>query len=394
MTLKGSGTLLQALTSGDKMVSILERRDKTYWRELRKTESFFCPLCKMRVEMRLGSKRRWHFAHTRRSNCASGIKGESSVHLQGKEDLYLFAKKELKVKLEHYLPHSKQRPDIFLESPPHTALEFQCATISVSSIYKRNHLYLKQGITPFWILGANRLRRQGAQLFRIQQFEWYAIRKKGQEHILTYYDPGTKLLCLVRHLIALQSELVFGHLQLNPLKESSMAELFSPNPVSVSFEKSLHDYRQRKRRTLLYNRKFRLFLYTHQLTAPPEESGWPLRSQCYLQIPSFIWQSYFLLNYLQFIPLHTPFKTLQCEIAIKTIFHSFNQPLKSYCRLDIVVKQVTKEYLSLLCLFGTIIQLEPDIYKRIKESKQTLVNEEKWLKIWDQALQGKGKLLL
>ncbi|WP_082407024.1 competence protein CoiA family protein [Bacillus sp. JCM 19041] len=80
---------------------------------------------------------------------SSDIRGESSVHLQGKEDLYHFAKKEVKVKLEHYLPHSKQRPDILLGAPCYAALEFQCATISVSTIYKRNHLYLKQGITPF-----------------------------------------------------------------------------------------------------------------------------------------------------------------------------------------------------------------------------------------------------
>ncbi|WP_197284374.1 competence protein CoiA family protein [Bacillus sp. JCM 19041] len=61
--------MLQALTSGNKIVSFVERRNETYWRELRKTESFYCPLCKMSVEIRLGSKRRWHFAHMRRSNC-------------------------------------------------------------------------------------------------------------------------------------------------------------------------------------------------------------------------------------------------------------------------------------------------------------------------------------
>ncbi|WP_054710873.1 hypothetical protein [Bacillus sp. JCM 19041] len=238
------------------------------------------------------------------------------------------------------------------------------------------------------------MRRQGAQLFRIQQFEWYAIQKKGPEQILTYYDPVTKVLCSVRHLIALQSELVFGHLQLKPLEESSITELFSPNPISFSFKKSLHDYRQRKRRTLLNDRKFRLFLHAHQHTTPPVEAGWPLRSQCYLQLPSFIWQSHFLLNYLQFIPLNTPITIMQCETAIRTVFHSFNQPIKPYCRLDLIIKQVTKEYLSLLCLFGIIIQLEPGIYMQIQDVQQTLVNEEKWLKIWDQALQGNGKLLL
>src|SRR5699024_8199633 len=127
---------------------------------LRKS-TFYCPVCQTEVIVRAGPKVIPHFAHRSVVKCmASG--GEGAYHEQGKLILYNWLRKQgFHVKLEHYLPDIKQRPDLFLQiGKKNIAIEFQCVPLSTKEIMKRNAGYHRLQITPIWILGANLYKRK------------------------------------------------------------------------------------------------------------------------------------------------------------------------------------------------------------------------------------------
>lgn len=132
-------------------------------------KNFTCPGCQHEVIFRHGPKKIPHFAHRHAATCGFS-EGETAEHLQGKQQLYNWAKQRgWRPRLEVYLPAIAQRPDLLVEiKGKQVALEFQCSPLSLKRLRERNRGYRRANISVWWILGAPYRRRLGSK--KIVQF--------------------------------------------------------------------------------------------------------------------------------------------------------------------------------------------------------------------------------
>src|SRR5690625_137402 len=141
--------MLRATTRNGKYITLalLNRQEIA---KIRQTEQFFCPQCKETVIVRAGSRVIPHFAHQRHSDCSEHEGGEGLYHYQGKLLLYNWLRNQnISTELEPFIPEINQRPDIIIQiGERKIAIEYQCATIPIEIIKKRNEGYLTVGITP------------------------------------------------------------------------------------------------------------------------------------------------------------------------------------------------------------------------------------------------------
>ncbi|MGA9286927.1 MAG: competence protein CoiA family protein, partial [Anaerobacillus sp.] len=166
-------------------------------RKLRNKSEYFCPVCGLKMMMKLGEKRIWHFAHQGTAFCNERWEPESNYHLTGKLQLYEWIKKDHSdVKVECYLPVSRQRPDLLLPSSS-IAIEYQCSLINNNLLKQRTSDYQHLGLDVYWILGAKRLKINYHQIHSIREMEWAAVSIRKGSPILFYYCPEEKKFALV-----------------------------------------------------------------------------------------------------------------------------------------------------------------------------------------------------
>lgn len=377
----------QAMDENQIIVGFFEKKKESVWREMRLKQKFFCIDCQAEVSLRLGKKRKWHFAHKKKSMCKGNHEGETTMHRVGKTDIYQLFKQDYIVELEPYLPKTKQRPDMLIKGDLQIAVEYQCATIEAETLYKRNWLYHSSGIKPIWILGANRIKRTDSYIFKLHGFEWFALQTYKKEAFLIYYDTERKSFGMLRHITALQSNLVLAHLIEFPLRDTSFTSLLKPKSLKVSF---FHAFKQHRKKTainiLLSNRKFLLFLYQKKRKELPILAGWPLLAQKYIQLSPFIWQSFFLIDFLQHIPLKQSFSINVCESGLLAIFSKHVNALRPFCAQQKVIRQAVKQYVDLLCAFQILTHQEDQLYQRVRSIDFQALSEDEMIKIWHTAI--------
>lgn len=98
-----------------------------------------------------------HFAHEKNYECDDIYsESETEEHMNGKRALYEWLKKQANVKnlkLEAWIPETKQRPDLYFEVENNRyVIEFQCTPIATEYL-QRHRLYDLAGIKDIWILG-------------------------------------------------------------------------------------------------------------------------------------------------------------------------------------------------------------------------------------------------
>ena len=76
---------------------------------------------------------------------------EGPEHLENKEQLFYWAKKNDEVEMEYPIPELKQIADIFVNKQ--LALEVQCSPISCGLLRERSNGYRSLGIQVLWLLG-------------------------------------------------------------------------------------------------------------------------------------------------------------------------------------------------------------------------------------------------
>lgn len=141
----------------EKIVNTIEYKDK----DLRKWSNkgiLKCPICKDKMVYRNGNYKIAHFSH----EYACGEEGsliyshpETKEHITGKLALYNWLKTQNveNLKLEHWIPETKQRPDIYFElDGVRYVIEYQCSPIA-TQYDERRSLYELAGIKDIWILG-------------------------------------------------------------------------------------------------------------------------------------------------------------------------------------------------------------------------------------------------
>ncbi|MBM7840369.1 competence CoiA-like predicted nuclease [Alkalihalobacillus xiaoxiensis] len=373
----------KAMKANKTIVTFLEERGESEWREWRDNEKFYCIDCQAEVLLRLGNKRKWHFAHKKKTVCKGSHNGETEKHQKGKTDLYHFFQKDHIVELESYIPLTKQRPDILIKDKQMLAVEYQCATIETATIFDRNTRYQSAGINAIWILGGNRLKRQSTYLFKLHGFEWHALQTYKNESYLIYYDSEDKLFCTLRHITALQSDLILAHLIERPIAQASFSILHKPEPLNASFHQAYKQYRIKTVvNILLSNRKFQFYLYKQNRRELPLLSGWPIPAQKYIQLSPFIWQSFFLLQFLQHIPLTQSISFNSIRSGLVTVMSKQLHPIKPFCSYQKVINQAAKQYLDLLCTFQIFKRQDNQTYKRVCSIDRISISEDNLIKLW------------
>ncbi len=300
------------------VISVMDRWHLDELKELRKKRLFYCQMCKEPVQLKLGTKKQWHFAHQANFECDFLIERETLYHLKGKRHLYEWLKRQFnEVALEVYLPIIRQRPDLLLRYQ-HTlyALEFQCSPISPTLLTKRTNGYLQLGITPMWILGGNRFKRHGQKTFSLKAFEWYATRSTQKDgNFLTYYCPEQQSLALLQQLTPYTATKILAAYQEHPLQSLTIENLiYPPKQTDLPIDEWLTIKKHwRYRLPTPYPSRTDKFLqqllYRKQIPTSlfPIEAGWPTDHHHLIESPSYQWQTLLLLECLEYQPLHHVF---------------------------------------------------------------------------------------
>lgn len=328
--------------------------------------------------MRLGSKRIWHFAHLKGHDCTFETEAESAYHLNGKKWLYEWlSAQEIKVKLEPYLPLLKQRPDLLARLHSNDIpLEFQCSSMDPLLLVKRTESFQKAGMAPIWILGGNRLKRTGMNIFQIPQMDWLTLRKAsmaGPNVFLLYFCPETKQFAVLSNIIPYNASKVFASIHYLPISSFSIHDLyrisqprsFKPPAfwLKVKERWRLNAFRSRTR-SHLYVRN----LFGHLSLIPPA-AGLPTPHLFLIETPVFLWQSWLFHRFYLEWPAGKKISLAHIKSAFRSlvlqgIFQVRHLPLIS-------ISDETPALLEYLCClerFGYLRRIGENAFVKVPDS--------------------------
>jgi competence protein CoiA len=372
---KGDDDLLVALLKNGSSISLLDDWRMEQLDLLRRKETFICPICKNEVVLKLGRKRITHFAHRREAACTIEHETESSYHLSGKADLFKWLKRQrLEVKLEPYLQSIQQRPDLLLSYKGKTyAIEYQCSTISEELFRKRTASFLKAGIKPLWILGANRFHRSSTSSFRLSTFQWlFAYPALPQSYLLIlYYCPKTKQFFRLVPLASFSVYNTFSTVMIDSAERLSFEKLFQIDDISLPSMFWHEWFMQKKRWRLMFpfyptkeNRLVCMYFYKHNIVPAlfPSEAGLPIKYGYLFETPSFIWQTYILIMMMK--------KQKNGMFHFSDIYSSISQMVRTrklkVRNLPFHYFRAINEYLLLLVQLGYIKIVNSTTFRLIK----------------------------
>jgi competence protein CoiA len=361
---------------GEEVILANKTRD-----ELKKLvhKKFFCPVCKEKVVIKIGVKVIPHFAHYRINRCILH-QGETAYHVKGKLDLYHWLKSQgIQAKLEYYLLKIQQRPDILFKFQGiYYAIEFQCSTISEEILQERTKGYERLGIKPIWILSKNRIRKIRDNILYLTSFEKLFFQKHFTEAspALIAYDPENKHFHIFSDPYPLKNK-VYAHQTVKSLKKITIYDLSKKRKVNQRW--LLHNwlYEKRKFRTMRGDyiskddRYYLNWLYEKGLHPQylPSEIHLPIYGQMKYNLPAYLWQSYWILNWLHPLPLGSPISTQVIQQLDDT--WSKNNLLNDVFREG----KPIEEYLMLLVNLGVLIYKKQKFYKRNHFTFFTTLND-------------------
>ncbi|MDY7223409.1 competence protein CoiA [Halalkalibacterium halodurans] len=350
--------MLTAKLQNGQTVNLLDSWQKEVLQSLQKKQGFYCPACKEKLVLKIGSQRQWHFAHQSKEACRVSTEPESHYHLSGKRLLYQWLKRQkLEVALEVYLPILQQRPDILLRKDKQlVAVEYQCSSLPLQEIKKRTDGYKRAGIYPIWVLGGNRLNREGTFHFRLQSFEWLALCKDPYEHLhLRYFCPTSLKFFTLSNITPISLTKTLAVLKEKAHLNQTFQDWVYPSLKPHESLPSDAWLTQKKQWRFQYpipypspdQRHFQSWLYEQNLHPQlfPIEAGWPSKGHEWVATPTYLWQSWILCHVIERQPLMAPFPLL-------TVLRSF-QSQRIFKLRPIVqhlshLEQSIKGYLDLL----------------------------------------------
>jgi competence CoiA-like predicted nuclease len=165
---------------GENIINTFEYKEKDI-RSWSKKSILLCPVCGGKMIYKHGRIKIAHFAHEADECLDKYSEGETQEHLQGKLIIYNWLKSQegiKSLKLEAWVPETKQRPDIYFEKDSDKfVIEFQCSPIA-SEYLERRELYSLAGIKDIWILGTEKyniaiMREKISHSARLKEIEKY-----------------------------------------------------------------------------------------------------------------------------------------------------------------------------------------------------------------------------
>lgn len=344
---------------------------------------FYCPDCQEQVILRAGQKVTPHFSHRAAASCSrDSQKGEGEYHRLGKIKLYQwFRRQKLHPVLEVYLPEIEQRPDLLLHEQGKTfAIEFQCADIEQEVWLKRTTGYLKQGIRPIWVIGANRFKRTGKQQLKLLHWMLLTLQQAGPDSptSLYYFCPLAERFIIASDLHLQTSTTAFARLELLPATQLSFSYLFQSSNLSdkmlyhhwISLKSNFRLQRNPSQGVAL---DFRHWLY---------EQGWhpeqlpaiiclPNRAQHWMRLPLWQWQSLFILSFLDPLPKGKSFQTEDVHDFLRP--YQWAEYMYPLCHLDLKPGEL---YLQQLACLQIVELAAPDTWVKRREIRYFATLEE------------------
>ncbi|SDH71835.1 Competence protein CoiA-like family, contains a predicted nuclease domain [Alteribacillus persepolensis] len=289
---------------------------------------YFCPACSKEVILKQGKQVKAHFAHRKKQACSYQAEPETNEHLSGKALLYEWLlMHHVKARMEVYLSAIQRVADVLFTWRNKTyALEFQCSSISPSALLSRSYDYLSIGIFPIWIFSFSRLRPRAGGSFSVHALEWEGMRnrKSDARYVLTYFDAEKASFYYLFPTAYVSPQHTYADLYQAPLSRSHVSQL-----VNIP---STYDSKKRLRTAWLSHKRTWRFsknqwrqnpdkTYMRQVFASkrsdlpffPIEAGWPSYGMEVFYSPAYIWQSWFLLCFLENISLYQRFSNAALE---------------------------------------------------------------------------------
>lgn len=376
--------LIAQRQQGEKL-SLVDEWPKEQLLRLRKQEVFLCPVCQKSVQLKLGEKRRFHFAHHRSEKCLIELENESAYHLDGKIKLYQWLKAQgISVQLEVYLPDIMQRPDLLLTyKEKMIAIEYQCSTISTSLFRKRTQSYKEANIHVVWVLGGKCLRRGKSHTFHITPFQELFTTNYHHYEILSYCPTVHSFLKLGSSIYSFSAQTAISHLHVYPAQSLTFPMLFTKEPIllySIHREWCLKKKKWRMYSSSVYDMPMQNFLqkvYEAGIIYLPAEVGVPTPSSFTLRTSPILWQGYLFLS------VFYPMKIKECCTITKLCDYMnklFHQGAISFRQLlfheDEDYSFIIKEYMEFLVVRSCFEKVKEGVYKKCKELPQPNTIEE------------------
>lgn len=355
--------ILQALNQTGELIAIWKMNQEEI--SQKKEEIFYCPECKERLLIKAGLKNTPHFAHYPKSKCT--LSGEGSYHENGKKDIYLWLKEQgYLVELEYYLPNIKQRADIYLEiNGKRIAIEYQCAPISTLEICQRTKGYQSIGVIPIWILGANKLKRNGAHSLSITSNNLAFLHKFHSSLPISqyYYCSNTKSWIIYQDMIFLSKTKTYGSLHISSLPALKWQDLFRPRYRNKDlFHHYFQQYKKKWRhrpvpQTHREEINWRKWLYLHHFNTQslPSFSYLPITTQYQMKTAPWIWQSKL---YIELLLKKDYFTINQAKYLLRAHYHP-----STHFPLILSVNDPVCEYLKLLVRIGILRDVSATKYQ-------------------------------
>ncbi|WP_085521715.1 competence protein CoiA [Tuberibacillus sp. Marseille-P3662] len=273
----------------------------------RRRTRFICPACQGTVILRLGDKKRWHFAHKNNASCSAQAEHETSNHILGKRVLHRWLKAQLyHPQLEHYLPQIKQRPDCYTEkTEPPLAIEFQCSTIPARDVMQRTQGYRSIKVLPLWILARERLKRVMTNIYQITGTDIATLQLSTQSS-LVYFDPHERQFLLLHDIIPLTATRFYAQALTWPIQATPLSRLYE---VPERHEKALTTAVLQQKKRLRTNQippqtpderyvQQMLALRGYSLYSFPDFAGLPSARFLPIQTPAYLWQIWLIVQFL------------------------------------------------------------------------------------------------
>ena len=364
--------------------SLLDWKRREDMERITKGESFYCPACNSSLLLKQGKVRRIHFAHLNKS-CTASSESESPYHLEGKVKLYESLLQYNQPILEHYIPNTQQRADVYVETNyGRYAFEFQCSNLPAQEFKRRTKLYEREGIRPMWIIGQEKLGPpdNNDSPLKLSPFQWRFLQRPSPhiqpfilsfcpyQSIFTYHHPIFSINSSTTYVNSMTSE--------NWIEQPGIS--FQKRPIWK--EHYLHYKKKWRYEYSFYKpyQKLRNYCYGNMnipLSLLPSEIGLPVPSFYHIHTSLIEWQAWLYFDSIYHMPpltlIHLPSVLKNFRFRLKSTDISLRElPLvKVGAYEDAIV-----EYLNALVEIGLLERETPTIYRVLKKSLPLSTMEE------------------
>jgi len=363
--------LLTAKNHRGETVYIWDLIQKEEVHQIREND-YFCPLCNGEVIVKFGVQRISHFAHVQLSSLCVEYDRESEYHMQAKIQLFNWLETECsKVEMEVFLPDIMQRPDLMFTFLGNTyCVEYQCSPISEEVFDKRTNGYLSSGLTPLWILGANRVHRKQTNLISLPRFQSLFIKKNNTgAWYLPSYCPSLKSFISITNLHPLSPHTMQCDYDVIPQSQLHLPQWLNPIFPNTFYITNWRKGIQHVKDNIIRfstHKPFLQELYRNQLHLYllPPYVGVPLRDNILLETSPIVWQMYVLLDNLFSKKIGS---TLTKEIVYKRLIKRIDRnhiKVRSHVKPGVdQLFALIREYLFLLTRCQVLKEITPNVYR-------------------------------